>query len=156
MEENFVDMYEKYNQADTLIKILCAIMNEEDSVDAYEDKDVHEMEEIWNSINARFPNNLQASYDPSYIKFAQVCLNGYSSFGIDFLKQLNKRTDGIPSICIKGLIDLYNNSYVNIANSALDNMSDEELSKFKKVMADKYGITEEELDAYMQNVNEEE
>ena len=50
-------------EADSVIKIICAIMNEEESVDAYEEKTPEEMVELLQSINNRFPNNDQASVD---------------------------------------------------------------------------------------------
>ena len=70
------------------------------------------MVEIIESINARFPNNDHVSYDPAYLRFGQACINGYNTFGIDFFKQLTKRTDSTQSLCFKGLIDMYMNMLV--------------------------------------------
>ena len=108
-------------ESDTVLKIMCAIMNEEESVDAYEDKTPEDIVDILKSINVRFPNNEKASYDPAYIRFAQACLNGYNTFGIDFFKQLTKRLDSTQSLCFKGLIDVYNNSLIDNIMIILEN-----------------------------------
>ena len=102
---------------DSVIKILFAIMNEEDDIDAYYEKTPEEMSDIIKLVDARFPEKQEASYDPLYTKFGQILLNGYNTFGIDFLKLLAKRTDEVPRYCYKGMIDIYNNSL--IANEEL-------------------------------------
>lgn len=103
--------------SDSVVKTLFAIMNEEDDIDAYYDKTPEEMTDIIKLVDARFPEKKEASYDPLYTKFGQVLLNGYNTFGIDFLKLLARRTDEVPRYCYKGLIDIYNNSL--IANEEL-------------------------------------
>ena len=102
---------------DSVIKLLFAIMNEEEDIDAYYDKTPEEMSSIIELVDARFPEKQEASYDPLYTKFGQILLNGYNTFGIDFLKLLAKRTDEVPRYCYKGMIDIYNNSL--IANEEL-------------------------------------
>lgn len=102
---------------DSVIKLLFAIMNEEDDIDAYYDKTPEEMSDIIKLVDARFPEKKEASYDPLYTKFGQILLNGYNTFGIDFLKLLSRRTDEVPRYCYKGMIDIYNNSL--IANEEL-------------------------------------
>ena len=102
---------------DSVIKLLFAIMNEEEDIDAYYDKTPEEMSDIIRLVDARFPEKLEASYDPLYTKFGQILLNGYNTFGIDFLKLLARRNDEVPRYCYKGLIDIYNNSL--IANEEL-------------------------------------
>jgi hypothetical protein len=103
--------------ADSIVKLLFAIMNEEEDIDAYYDKTPEEMADIIKLVDARFPEKKEASYDPLYTKFGQILLNGYNTFGIDFLKLLARRTDEVPRYCYKGLIDIYNNSL--IANEEL-------------------------------------
>ena len=102
---------------DSVIKLLFAIMNEEEDIDAYYDKTPEEMSDIIRLVDARFPERQEASYDPLYTKFGQILLNGYNTFGIDFLKLLARRTDEVPRYCYKGMIDIYNNSL--IANEEL-------------------------------------
>lgn len=102
---------------DSVIKLLFAIMNEEEDIDAYYDKTPEEMSDIIKLVDSRFPEKQMASYDPLYTKFGQILLNGYNTFGIDFLKLLARRTDEVPRYCYKGLIDIYNNSL--IANEEL-------------------------------------
>ena len=102
---------------DSVIKLLFAIMNEEEDIDAYYDKTPEEMSDIIRLVDARFPEKQEASYDPLYTKFGQILLNGYNTFGIDFLKLLARRTDEVPRYCYKGMIDIYNNSL--IANEEL-------------------------------------
>ena len=102
---------------DSVIKLLFAIMNEEEDIDAYYDKTPEEMSSIIELVDARFPEKQVASYDPLYTKFGQILLNGYNTFGIDFLKLLARRTDEVPRYCYKGMIDIYNNSL--IANEEL-------------------------------------
>ena len=102
---------------DSVIKLLFAIMNEEEDIDAYYDKTPEEMSSIIELVDARFPEKQEASYDPLYTKFGQILLNGYNTFGIDFLKLLARRTDEVPRYCYKGMIDIYNNSL--IANEEL-------------------------------------
>ena len=92
-------------------------MNEEEDIDAYYDKTPEEMSSIIELVDARFPEKQEASYDPLYTKFGQILLNGYNTFGIDFLKLLARRTDEVPRYCYKGMIDIYNNSL--IANEEL-------------------------------------
>ena len=102
---------------DSVITLLFAIMNEEEDIDAYYDKTPEEMSDIIRLVDARFPEKQEASYDPLYTKFGQILLNGYNTFGIDFLKLLARRTDEVPRYCYKGMIDIYNNSL--IANEEL-------------------------------------
>ncbi len=102
---------------DSVIKLLFAIMNEEEDIDAYYDKTPEEMSSIIELVDARFPEKQEASYDPLYTKFGQILLNGYNTFGLDFLKLLARRTDEVPRYCYKGMIDIYNNSL--IANEEL-------------------------------------
>ena len=102
---------------DSVIKLLFAIMNEEQDIDAYYDKTPEEMSDIIRLVDARFPEKQEASYVPFYTKFGQILLNGYNTFGIDFLKLLARRTDEVPRYCYKGMIDIYNNSL--IANEEL-------------------------------------
>ena len=102
---------------DSVIKLLFAIMNEEEDIDAYYDKTPEEMSDIIRLVDARFPEKQEGSYDPLYTKFGQILLNGYNTFGIDFLKLLARRTDEVPRYCYKGMIDIYNNSL--IANEEL-------------------------------------
>ena len=115
MEKEQVDYL--VQNTDSVIKILFAIMNEEEDIDAYYDKTPEEMVDIINLVDARFPEKQEASYDPLYTKFGQILLNGYNTFGIDFLKLLARRTDEVPRWCYKGMIDIYNNSL--IANEEL-------------------------------------
>lgn len=103
--------------SDSVVKTLFAIMNEEDDIDVYYDKTPEEMTDIIKLVDARFPEKKEASYDPLYTKFGQVLLNGYNTFGIDFLRLLARRTDEVPRYCYKGLIDIYNNAL--IANEEL-------------------------------------
>ena len=102
---------------DSVMKLLFAIMKEEEDIDAYYDKTREEMSSIIELVDARFPEKQEASYDPLYTKFGQILLNGYNTFGIDFLKLLARRTDEVPRYCYKGMIDIYNNSL--IANEEL-------------------------------------
>ena len=102
---------------DSVIKLLFAIMNEEEDIDAYYDKTPEEMSSIIELVDARFPEKQEASYDPLYTKFGQILLNGYNTFGLDFLKLLARRTDEVPRYSYKGMIDIYNNSL--IANEEL-------------------------------------
>lgn len=102
---------------DSVIKLLFAIMNEEEDIDAYYDKTPEEMSSIIKLVDARYPEKQVASYDPLFTKFGQILLNGYNTYGIDFLKLLSRRNDETPRLCYKGLIDIYNNSL--IANEEL-------------------------------------
>ena len=131
--------------ADSIVKILCAIMNEEDDVDAYQDKTRDEMQEIFESINNRFPNNYKASLDPAYIRFGQACMNGYETFGIDFLKQLTKRNDQTISLCIKGLIDLYTNMLIQNQYLSLQLLPEEERVKYEKDLVNAEDMSDEEF-----------
>ena len=115
MQEEQVDNLVR--NTDSVIKLLFARMNEEEDIDAYYDKTPEEMSDIIKLVDARFPEKKEASYDPLYTKFGQILLNGYNTFGIDFLKLLARRTDEVPRYCYKGIIDIYNNSL--IANEEL-------------------------------------
>ena len=115
MHEEQLDNLDR--NTDSVIKLLFAIMNEEEDIDAYYDKTPEEMSDIIRLVDARFPEKQEASYDPLYTKFGQILLNGYNTFGIDFLKLLARRTDEVPRYCYKGMIDIYNNSL--IANEEL-------------------------------------
>lgn len=124
MEKEILD--EKVMEADSVVKIICAIMNEEEDINAYEGKNPDEIVDLLKNISNRFPDNQQASYDPAYIKFGQAVLNGYGTFGIDFLKQLEKRTDKTISLCFKGMIDLYYNMLIENQELALSQLSEED------------------------------
>ena len=147
-EENNVELeniYKAVESSDAILKIMCAIMNEEENIDAYQEKSPQEMYEIFTSIDSRFPNNQKASYDPSYIKFGQACMNGYDTFGVDFLKQLVKRTDNTQSLCIKGLIDLYTNMLIQNQHLALQLLPEEERIKYEKDLVNANDMTDEEF-----------
>ena len=79
-ETNIENMEHAAMEAISVVKIMCAIMNDEEDIDAYEEKSKEEMVEIIESINARFPNNDHVSYDPAYLRFGQACINGYNTF----------------------------------------------------------------------------
>lgn len=136
--------------ADSVIKILFAIMNEEEDIDAYLDKTPEEMASIISLVAARYPEKQVASYDPLFTKFGQILLNGYNTFGIDFLKLLAGRNDMVPRLCYKGLIDIYNNSL--IANEELtallkklvDDLSGDKVEEAVKLAKDiKSGLSED-------------
>jgi len=136
--------------ADSVIKILFAIMNEEEDIDAYLDKTPEEMASIISLVAARYPEKQVASYDPLFTKFGQILLNGYNTFGIDFLKLLASRNDMVPRLCYKGLIDIYNNSL--IANEELtallkklvDDLSGDKVEEAVKLAKDiKSGLSED-------------
>lgn len=138
---------------DSVIKLLFAIMNEEEDIDAYYDKTPEEMSDIISLVDARFPEKKEASYDPLYTKFGQILLNGYNTFGIDFLKLLARRTDEVPRYCYKGMIDIYNNSL--IANEELavlvkkfvDDLSEGKVEEATKLANEiKSGLKEELTD----------
>ena len=152
--ENEVNLDNEVASAGNVVKILFAIMNEEDSVDAYEDKSVEEVDEIIRLVLARFPEKTVASYDPTYTTFGQVCLNGYHTFGIDFLKALLKRTDVVPNLCIKGLIDIIENLMIENQNLALSNMSEEERLKIMKSISNEESLTNEEYKEKLEKVEE--
>ena len=130
---------------DSVIKLLFAIMNEEEDIDAYYDKTPEEMSSIIELVDARFPEKQEASYDPLYTKFGQILLNGYNTFGIDFFKQLTKRTDSTQSLCFKGLIDMYMNMLVQNQQLALSLLSDEEKIKIEKDLVNAEDMTDEEF-----------
>lgn len=152
--ENEVNLDNEVASAGNVVKILFAIMNEEDSVDAYEDKSVEEVDEIIRLVLARFPEKTVASYDPTYTTFGQVCLNGYHTFGIDFLKALLKRTDVVPNLCIKGLIDIIENLMIENQNLALSNMSEEERLEIMKSISNEESLTNEEYKERLEKVEE--
>ena len=138
------------SNTDSVIKILFAIMNEEDDIDAYYDKTPEEMTDIIKLVDARFPEKMMASYDPLYTKFGQILLNGYNTFGIDFLKLLARRTDEIPRYCYKGLIDIYNNSLIAseelsvLVKKFVDDLSNDNIDEAKKLANDiKDGLKED-------------
>lgn len=154
------------SNTDSVIKILFAIMNEEDDIDAYYDKTPEEMSYIIELVDARFPEKKEASYDPLYTKFGQILLNGYNTFGIDFLKILSRRTDEAPRYCYKGMIDIYNNSL--IANEELavlvkkfvDDLSSGNVEEATKLAKDiksglKEDLTDEEYIKDIENNKEE-
>ena len=111
MENEQLDTLVK--NTDSVIKLLFAIMNEEEDIDAYYDKTPEEMSDIIKLVDARYPEKYEASYDPLYTKFGQILLNGYNTFGIEFLKLLAKRTDEVPRYCYKGMIVIYNNALIS-------------------------------------------
>ena len=156
MEEkaNEVNYDKELRQADQVAKYLFAIMNEEDDLDVYYDKTPEEMQEVVKLVLARFPDKMMASYDPAFTTSGQVCLNGYHTFGVDFLKALLKRTDEIPRICVKGLIDIIENLMIENQQMALEQLPEEERIKIMKSLADDEELTDEEfLDKL--NVNNE-
>lgn len=155
MENNEEMVQSSVREADSVIKIICAIMNEEESVDAYEEKTPEEMIELLQSISNRFPNNDQASVDPAYLKFGQACLNGYYTFGIDFFKQLNKRTDSTQSLCYKGLIDLYTSMVIQNQQLALSLLSEDERIAIEKELTNENSMTDEDfLNKYTEKEDE--
>ena len=139
------DIQSQAIEADSVVKIICAIMNEEENIDAYEEKSIKDMQEIFNSVAIRFPNNDQASFDPSYVKFGQACMNGYATFGIDFFKQLSKRTDSTQSLCFKGLIDLYMNMLIQNQELALSLLTEEERLAIEKDLVNQEDKSDEEF-----------
>lgn len=144
-ETNKENMEHAAMEAIIIVKIMCAIMNEEEDIDAYEEKSKEEMAEIIESINTRFPNNDHASYDPAYLRFGQACINGYNTFGVDFFKQLSKRTDSTQSLCFKGLIDMYMNMLVQNQQLALALLSEEDKLKIEKDLVNAEEMTDEEF-----------
>ena len=144
MEEQEINYEEELLKADSVIKVLAAIMNEEENIDEYETKTPTEMQDIFNLIVARYPDNIVASYDPKFTMFGQVCLNGYHTFGIDFLKLLLKRVDSVPNICIKGLIDIIENLMIENQQLALASLSEEEQKEIMKNLMDETDKTSEE------------
>lgn len=145
MENNEEMVQSSVREADSVIKIICAIMNEEDSIDAYEEKTPEEMVELLQSINNRFPNNDQASVDPAYLKFGQACLNGYYTFGIDFFKQLAKRTDSTQSLCYKGLIDMYTSMVIQNQQLALSMLPEDERLAIEKELTNEESMSDEDF-----------
>jgi hypothetical protein len=145
MENNEEIVQSSIREADSVIKIICAIMNEEESVDAYEEKTPEEMVELLQSINNRFPNNDQASVDPAYLKFGQACLNGYYTFGIDFFKQLAKRTDSTQSLCYKGLIDMYTSMVIQNQQLALSMLPEDERLAIEKDLTNEESLSDEDF-----------
>ena len=147
MEEEKVEVnYDKeVIQADAVAKYLFAIMNEEDDIDAYYDKTPEEMSDVCKLVLARFPEAKVTSYDPAFATFGQVCLNGYHTFGIDFLKLLVKRTDEIPRICIKGLIDIIENLMIENQTLALQSLPEEERIKIMKSLSDEEELKDEDV-----------
>ena len=145
MENNEEMVQSSIREADSVIKIICAIMNEEDSVDAYEEKTPEEMVELLHSINNRFPNNDQASVDPAYLKFGQACLNGYYTFGVDFFKQLAKRTDSTQSLCYKGLIDMYTSMVIQNQQLALSMLPEDERLAIEKELTNEESMSDEDF-----------
>lgn len=136
---------EEVKEADAVVKIICAIMNEEENIDAYEEKTPQEMMSILESISNRFPNNEKASLDPAYIKFGQACINGYNTFGIDFFKQLIKRTDSTQSLCYKGLIDMFTNMLIQNQQLALSMLDEDERLKIEKDLVNANEMSDEEF-----------
>ena len=154
MENNEEIVQSSVREADSVVKIICAIMNEEESVDAYEEKTPEEMVELLQSINNRFPNNDRASVDPAYLKFGQACLNGYYTFGIDFFKQLIKRTDSTQSLCYKGLIDMYTNMVIQNQQLALSMLPEDERLAIEKDLSNEIDMTDEDfLNKYTEKEN---
>ncbi len=155
-EENKEVNYEtEIVKADQVVKYLLAVMNEEEDIDVYYDKTPEEMKDVLKLVVARFPDKTVASYDPSFTTFGQMCLNGYHTFGIDFLKALVKRTDEIPRICIKGLIDIIENLMIENQQLALSQLTEEERIKVMKELSDDSELTDEEYINKLDNFNEE-
>lgn len=147
---------------DSVIKLLFAIMNEEDDIDAYYDKTPEEMSDIIKLVDARYPEKQVASYDPLYTKFGQILLNGYNTFGIDFLKLLSKRTDEVPRFCYKGMIDIYNNSLLAneeitvLLKKFVDDLSEGKVDEAIKLATDiKTNLSEELSDEEFIEKNKE-
>lgn len=111
MEEGKLD--DLVQKSSSVVKMLFAIMNEEEDIDIYGDKSPEEMTDIVKLVDARYPEKEMASYDPMYTLFGQVLLNGYNTFGLDFLRLLSKRNDSVPIFCYKGLMDIYTNSLIS-------------------------------------------
>ena len=153
MEEEKVEVnYDKeVLQADTVAKYLFAIMNEEEDLDAYYDKTPEEMQDICKLVLARFPDGKVTSYDPAFVTFGQVCLNGYHTFGVDFLKLLVNRKDEIPRICIKGLIDIIENLMIENQNLALQSLPEEERIKIMKSLSNEDNLSDEEFLSKLNN-----
>lgn len=147
-------------QADIISKRLFAIMNEEEDIDAYYEKTPAEMADIVKLVDARFPDKKETSYDPMFAQFGQICLNGYHTFGVDFLKLLSRRTDDIPEISYKGLIDLVENLMIENQDLAMklmiDKLPEEKRIEIMKSLSDKEDMTDEEFLEYLSTVNLEE
>lgn len=144
-EKELTDDEIKFQEADSVIKIMFAIMNEEDDIDAYYDKTPQEMTDIIKLCSARYPEKKMASYDPLFTKFGQIFLNGYNTFGIDFIKLVLKRTDDVPNLCYKGLIDIYNNLLIENQQLALMALPEEERKKVMESLAESKEMSDEEL-----------
>lgn len=147
---------EEFNLADTLIKYLYAIMNEED-IEAYKDKTKEEMTDIVTLCNSRYPERNMASYDPAYALFGQVLMNGYNTFGVDFFTQLLKRNDEVPKLCYKGLIDIMNNLMIENDTLALQILKLTDEDKYKEALEmfkKENDLTDEEVLKMYQTNNE--
>jgi hypothetical protein len=118
------------------------------------------MADIVKLVDARFPDKKEASYDPMFAQFGQICLNGYHTFGVDFLKLLSRRTDDIPEISYKGLIDLVENLMIENQDLAMklmiDKLPEEKRIEIMKSLSDKEDMTDEEFLEYLSTVNLEE
>ena len=135
----------EFIEADRVAKYLFAIMNEEEDIDAYYDKTPDEMGDLVKLVLARYPEKVVASYDPAFTTFGQVCMNGYHTFGIDFLKALLRRTDEIPNICVKGLIDIIENLMIENQNIALKSVSEKERIEIMKSLSNEEELSDEEF-----------
>lgn len=152
-------------QANSIVKILFAIMNEEDDIDAYAEKTPEEMTDIVKLVDARFPEKKVASYDPVYTLFGQIFRNGYNTFGIDFMKNLLRRTDEAPSLCYKGLNDIIENleimqdkmeTIISVLLKLIIEAPDEDRIAFKQAMESGQELSDIEfLDKYFKEVEEE-
>lgn len=155
--ENKEDIVKGLQQADSVSKRLFAIMNEEEDIDAYYEKTPEEMMDIITMVNARFPDKKETSYDPMFAQFGQICLNGYHTFGVDFLKLLSRRTDEIPEICYKGLIDLVENLMIENQDLAMklmiDKLPEEKRIEIMKSLSDKEDISDEEFFKYLSTLS---
>lgn len=137
--------------SDSILKIIAAIMNEEKDIDAYSDKGPSEMIDILNILKARYPNIKKASYDPTYIKYGQACLTGYSSFGVDFLNLLANRQDEVKAVCYKGLIDLIENLLVTSQYETLNSLDEEERTDIEKNLVNAEKMTDSEFKEVLKN-----
>lgn len=152
MEEK--DIEQLVPKADTVLKIMCAIMNDEEDINEYESYGPAQMNEIFNSINARFPETKLLSFDPMYTLYGQACLNGYNTFGVDFFRQLSRRVDDVQIMCYKGLVDIVTNYIIQSEHDALAKLPEEERIKIEKELVNFTG-TDEEFKKKLEENNEE-
>lgn len=152
-------------KANSVVRILFAIMNEEEDINAYNEKTTDEMNSIIRLVDARFPEKKVASYDPIYTMFGQIFRNGYNTFGVDFLNLLTRRTDEAPKLCLKGLNDVIENDEITISKldtiisvliKLITKASDEEREQFTKALESGEALSDIDfLDKYFKEVEEE-